>query len=1005
MAHFRKVRITSLFLVIVIQSFNFAYGQDIQKPNTTAYSNGINLFENGQYVKSADELAVFINDYPNHELVASAAFYRARARGEVDPAQAGAYYRQFMQSYPNTVFAQKLVLDIANNKKENGNYEEAIDYYQQALLQSINDKQASRVYYWLAEVEAERGNNNEARAYFLKLADDYPDSDWAPKALYARGRLFLTENEFEASSEAFELLENRYPNDDITRRIGTALGESYYQQNQYQKAVDALKNGLPYLEGDQKAKAIYLIAESYNALNRFDQASSNYLQYINLTKGTDKERTAHYGLGWVYHKQEIYHWAADEFEKAAAGQDTLARKAQYYKAVNEKLGGRYEQSIQSFREFGDRYKKGLWFEEGYYEWAITAYEMGNYGEAIEALLTLVRSDKNLKWQGKIYTLLGQSYFANKEYTRALQAFNAAEDLTDIDPAVKREARFQKAWVQYRNQAYEPAQKIFEDLYRESPDTDIGQQALFWNADSYYNLEEYGPASREFNRFIGNNPDSKLAGAARYSLGWSYFKMGQYENAIQPFRNFLNNYNPPDIALFPYDTDTRLRLGDSYYALSNYNQAIQIYQQSVNDEPGGDYALFQIANSYYRSERTYEAVTTFRRFLRTFPNSRLREQAQYNIAYIYLNTENYEQAIQEFQTAINNYSGTQWAARSQYNIGDAYYNAGDYDQAITAYKKVLEQYPNSDYVVEAANGIDYARQSAASGNPAVKDTTTLSAVDEYIADNPQSGATNDRLRYRQAESLVQTGDYIKAIEKLEQYIRISNNQELLPDAYVNLATSYEQANRPAKAVETYQTIIDEYPNSNEATSALALLGNLMFARNNYQVSFDYYNQLLDKGGSNRLQAYVGMGNARLGMGNAEAAKEQYQSALQINGSYEAAKVGLAKVAIRQVRYPEAEQQLGVVAESNTTEVGAEAQYLLGVAKQQQGKYNEALDEYANVRVLYKRYDNWVAKSMLKSGECYIQLGNNSEARKILETLMQEYPRTAEARQAQRMLGSN
>src|SRR5699024_1254607 len=122
-----------------------------------------------------------------------------------------------------------------------------------------------------------------------------------------------------------------------TRRIGTALGESYYQQNKYKDAVDALKRSLPYLEGDSKTKAIYLIGQSYNALNNFDEASKSYLRYINMTEGTDQERIAHYGLGWMYHKQEIYHWAADEFKIAAQGSDTLARKALYYKAVNEKL--------------------------------------------------------------------------------------------------------------------------------------------------------------------------------------------------------------------------------------------------------------------------------------------------------------------------------------------------------------------------------------------------------------------------------------------------------------------------------------------------------------------------------------------------------------------------------------------------------------------------------------------------------------------------------------------
>src|SRR5690625_6165425 len=68
-------------------------------------------------------------------------------------------------------------------------------------------------------------------------------------------------------------------------------------------------------------------------------------------------------------------------------------------------------------------------------------------------------------------------------------------------------------------------------------------------------------------------------------------------------------------------------------------------------------------------RIFDAVTQFRRLLRIYPYSRLREQAQYNIAYVYLNTGNYDQAIEEFTTVIQRYPGTEWAARSQYNIGE------------------------------------------------------------------------------------------------------------------------------------------------------------------------------------------------------------------------------------------------------------------------------------------------------------------------------------------------
>lgn len=987
--------ILGLLLIGAFFAYSPLQAQGIQEPESKHYNEGTILFDRGLYERAANEFEQFLTLNEDHELRPAAKYYLARSRARADSANKSTFYEEFITNYPHSDFSSELLFELGKNAEEQELYSQARDYYSRALKLGLNDKQSARAYYWMAEAEAENGNNQQAREYYLTLADEYPRSEWAPKALYARGRLYLSENRYDASTEAFEILKDRYPNNEMTRRIGTALGESYYQQERYQEAIEAFRNAMPHLEGEMRSKAVYLTAESYNYLGNFDEASDYYLQYINLNKGTDQVRVAHYGLGWVYHKQEIYHWAADEFGKAAKGDDEIARKALYYKAVNEKLGSRYSEAIETFRTFGERFKEGLWIEEAYYEWAITAYEMSRYSEAIEVLLPLVRSDENLDWAGKVYTLLGESYFANKEYTRSIQAFEAAEEVTDIDPTVKQQAQFQKAWVQYSNQAYQEAQKIFESLHRKAPNTDFGSEALFWSADAYYHMDHFGPASKQFNQFIQRYPDHELVGAANYALGWSRFKMGDFQGAIEPFVTFKEEYEPPEVALYPYDTDTQLRIGDAYYAIGDYDKAISSYKEAIGAEPGGDYAMFQIANSYYRAEQTYDAVTTFRKFLRIYPYSNLREQAQYNIGYIYLNTGNYSQAVEEFQTVINKYPNTSWAARAQYNIGDTYYNAGDYEKAIAAYKKVMEKYPDSEYIIEAVNGIQYAQMSSSGAD------SSTAVLEEFLAENPQT-STADRLRYRQADNYMQSGDYQGAIEEFKQYIRITNNEDLLPDAHYNLANAYEETGRINEAEEAYQTVVSKFPDSDRAAPSLAALGKIAFDKENYQQSFDYFNELADKSRQYQQKAYIGMGNAQLAMNNPDEASEYYEAALDQDENYDAANVGLAKVAISNGNYQKAEELLTTVAESNSREVGAEAQYLLGVTKYEQGQYQEATQEFSNVSVLFEAYGEWVAKALLEQGKAYIQLGQSSEARSVLSTLVEEYPDAPEAAEARRLL---
>lgn len=988
-------RILSLLLIGLLAGFLQLQAQDVQKSTAKNYNEGRTLFSNGLYEEAAAEFERFLSKHENHQLEIAANYYLARTKAKTDSLNKTVYYEEFIDDYPYSNYSSKFLFELGEQAESTGELNKAEDYYTRALKLGLGDKQSAKAYYWLGETAASDSNFVEARDYFLTLADDYPRSEWAPKALYARGRLYLSESEYDSATVAFEVLKDRYPNNEMSRRVGTALGESYYQQGKYQEAIKSLKDAIPHLDGELRSKAVYLIAESNNYLENYDEASRFYKQYINMNKGTDEVRVAHYGLGWLYHKQEIYHWAAEEFGKAAEGDDETARKALYYKAVNEKLGSRYADALDTFRSFGDRFKEGLWVEEAYYEWAVTAYEVERFTEAIEVLLPLVRSDEELEWKGKVYTLLGEAYFANKEYTRAVQAFEAAEEVSDVDPEIKQQAKFQKAWVQYSNHAYSQSQSIFESLYNEASESDLGKEALFWSADALYQTERYGEAAQQFAEFIEQYPDHELIGPAYYALGWSYFKNGQYESAIDPFKTFYEDYKAPDIALYPYDTDTQLRIGDAYYAISDYESAISYYEEAIGAEPGGDYAMFQMSNSYYRDEQSYEAVTTFRRFLRIYPHSQFREQAQYNIAYIYLNTGNYSQAVEEFNSVINKYPDTEWAARAQYNIGDTYYNAGDYEKAIDAYKEVMDEYPQSEYIIEAVNGIQYSQMSMGD------DDSSSEVLEDFIADHPQTSMA-DRLRFRQADNQMQSGNYEVAVEEFQQYIRITNNQELLPDAHFNLANAYEQIDEISKAQEEYELIVSEFPDSERVGPSLASLGRIAYERANYEESYDHFSQLAEQGSRYEQEAYIGMGNAQLSMNNVSAAEEEYNKALERDGDYAPAKVGIAKIAIERENYDEAKELLTSVTDASSTETGAEAQYYLGVLLQEQGDHEQAVKAFSNVNVLYGSYDEWVAKAFLDRAKSYIKMGERSEARSSLNTLIEDYPDTPQAKEAQELL---
>jgi TolA-binding protein len=571
----------------------------------------------------------------------------------------------------------------------------------------------------------------------------------------------------------------------------------------------------------------------------------------------------------------------------------------------------------------------------------------------------------------------------------------------VTPEVQLQARFQRAWVLFENRAYSEAQPVFERVYTQGRDTEIGQEALFWSAESYFNMQRFEASADRFLRFLNNDMarsiDPQLTAAARYSLGWSYFMMEDFEQAIEPFRSFLNNYAEPEIAMFPYDIDAQLRLADAHFALRRYDEARDLYDRASDFDRSADYASFQIASSYYRDDQTFRAVRRYRSLIEEFPNSSFGEQAQYSIGYIYLLSENYAQAIEEFEETIRRFPDSRWAARAQFNIGNAHYNAREYEQAIAAYDKLLDNYPESDLIIEAIDGIQFSQEAAG-----LEDTST-ERLEAFIARNPRAG-TADQLRFRQAGSLMNAGDYQAAINAYEQYIRTTNNERRVAEARYEIAEAYRQSGNTEAAVQAYRFVADEFPNRPQAPRALLELGTLYMQQQTYEEALSAYRELsqLQTDRSLSFQAFIGMSEAALALNRPREATEQLNRAAGLPGKSaqeeDRLSLGRANVALQQGNYDDATDIFRRLADGNSGETGARAQLGLGRSLQQQGRHLDALQAFSNLRIFFGAYTGWVAEAMLAAMDSHLALNDRQAAQQLEERIQESYPDSDYARRA-------
>lgn len=953
--------------------------------NAAQYIQAERLFE--QSLKIADE-TIYKED---------ALYGLLKTQIAIDSARTAVLTEIFAKESSNRQYIKLAFVDWAEYELKQLNDREA---YKKQLsraieLSGIDDEEAQ----WtmlLAYNEAARDSMQAAHAYLDWAATTYKSTKWAPEARYQAARWHLQAMQYAEAAKDFEVLRADFPQHEHSRAIELRLGEAYYKNQDFEKAIVEFKRQLPLMTGKTATKAVYLTAESYNVLNDYENATTWYLRYQREMETIQGDsRPASYGLGWVYLKQNIYHWAVDAFAKAAVGDDELAQKASYYLAVSQKLSGKYEEALSTFSAFFERFSNGIWAERIAYEWAITAFELGDYTKAIDILLPLARNADKLEDPGPLLTFLGEVFFANGEYSSAITAFDEAAKNGALDPKVRLQATFQKGWVLYRNQAFSEARANFEQVYRSTVEDSVKIEALFWSADCSYQLEEFDRSAAEFRRFLQQNPNHQFNGAAMYSLGWAQFMRGEFQEAADNLEGFLTNYEAPPIAIFPYDTDTQLRLGDSYFALGRYEEAIRYYKKAIGAEPGGDYAMYQIANSYYRSEQTASAIDEFAKLLRIYPYTVYREQAQFNIGYLWFLNGQYKLAIENYEKLIKMVPRTNWAARAQYNIGDALFNEGLFDSAIVAYQQVLNTYPRSDYIIEAANGIQYAQLATG------QDDTSNELLQDFIKRNPRA-STLDALRYRKAESLFQSGDYTNAIKAFEQYLVVSNSTAQKDDALFQIAEAFRMLNQTDEAEKRYKELINTYPSSELTATALATLGKQRFQANAFNESLTYFNELEKQGTRYQVDAWLGQAEALTALNNFQQVAVLYDKILAKNAENAAAKVGLGILALKQGDFQKADSLLTPVSEQDLSEYGAKALYHLALVETEKNELEKALMHLGKVPVLFGIYEQWVTRSGLKTIEIYLSQNRKGEAAKVLQNLQEKYPESNYTKEAEKLL---
>ena len=961
------------------------------------FADAYKLYADEFYEQAIARFDAFGKAYPEHVNAAEALYYKAEASlavGHVE--QAVTLFTQFRRRYPAHPLAYQASLALGQYFFESQDYTRDIETLAAVLADEPPDEIGARALYWMGESSRHLGRVDQALRYYQQAADNYRFTETAPIALYAVALTHVEQERYDEAAEAFELLGTRYPSSPYARNIGLALAEIYYELNDYERVVDEIRRRMPALDPAAKDRATFLTAEAYNQLRDSENA---ILYYRRITEGDTLNayyRRALYGLGWNYHHEGAYEWAADHFEQVQDGyDDDLAMQAVYYEAANRFLANQDDRAMALFQALADEWPRSNLADQALYEKGMIEYELRMWQTAYDTFSRLLDSYRNSSLTGEALRQRGYTAIALNDFDAAYEDFDRAVALDAAPQQLKDDVTFQKAWLLYRSDNFAAAAPAFHNLYQRNPSASKAGESLVWAAESYYQLDQYDRATGLFRLYLRDYDDGPHVNAAHYALGWTYFKQRRYNEAIREFEIFVSRHR--EDAGVPYLTDARLRLADSYYALKRYNDAIRYYQRAA--DAGEDYALYQIGQAFNNAGETYDAISAFRDLLDEQPDSEWREEARYTLGYLYFQNQNYDQAVKEYQTLIRQYPNDPLTAKAQYGIGDALFNDDRLEEAVQAYMRVLERYPNSPFVGDAAAGMQYALIGLDDEERADQ------LIDDFAIRYPNSPVVPE-LRFRQAEVKYQSGRTGEALADFRLFVRSYSNTPLLPDAYYYLGVIYNEQGRSADAEAALSRVVTSYPQSTRSADAGRLLGRLLLDQERHQEALDIYRRVERSASDDAFlaaEARYGQGLALLGLGQTAQAETMLREAVDAapnSSETTPAILGLARVYQQQGRTNDALQYYRRAVSLSRDEAGAEALYHLGSLLLQEGQARDAIEELSRMPVLYAGFPDWMARSFLLQARAFRSLGQTGDASRLYDRVIQEYSGTPYADEAER-----
>ena len=684
-------------------------------------------------------------------------------------------------------------------------YKAAIYNFQEASRE--NDEYIQNAWYHLGFCYLNTGESKFAQNAFIKAYKEGDNKTVATDALYNYVKITL-ELGGDPFNDPVEIVGNFIEKNPNIPRINEAydlLAQLYVTSKNYRGALQSI---------EQTRNPNPKLKEAYQEIS-FAQG----VDYFNRAAYTDAigyfEKSLKYTPNKVLEAQSIF-WMGDSFYHLKQFKDAL---------------GMFQKFLSN--SYADQ--SGL-FSMGLYNYAYTAFNLKQYSLSIKYFNSfLSQNNKTSNLHSDARLRLADSYYITKNYSKAAglydQVISSGIQGTDY-------ALYQKAFCYGAEGDFNRKISTLKTLTSKYNNSILYDDALFEIASTSLILNDQRSAIVYFDKLVKERAESSLSKKALIKMGFVYYNNKQHDQAIKTLKQVVDKYPASMEATEAMNAlqNIYMDLGkvDEYFA---YAKSLDFIQISTGEE---DSLTFVTAENYYMANDCSNAISSFKNYLKKFPNGGFRLSSYYYLSECFENQQMPEQA-REYYLKIIEFPENQYSANALLKAARIEFDSKNFNQAFIHYSSLVKIAEQQGMRVE---GTDGAMRSAY----LLKDYQNATAYAAQLLKTEQ--VSEEQLvfaHYILGKSAYESDDFNTAVKEfgitdqltsgefgaeskyLLAYLSFKNNKlddsenliYQLPEQYADyaywiakgfilLADIYVERDNTFQAEQTLQSIIDNYP---------------------------------------------------------------------------------------------------------------------------------------------------------------------------------------------------